>query len=132
MTSSEEKSFYNGIKAIHSTNNHFETTGQMFLVSMVFNEPRTTPPRVCPSIAPNDTHQFPANPPRPTTQTTLEKSTIRFECNPQQQPLWKNSLLGNKKLLGKKYLCVCVTWSKKNVAGKEKDEGKPNQCTILF
>jgi len=25
MTSSEEKSFYNGIKAIHSTNNHFGT-----------------------------------------------------------------------------------------------------------
>jgi len=92
---------------------------------MTFNEPRTTPPRVRPSNAPNDTHQFPANPSRPTTQTTLEKSVI-------QQPLWKNSLLGKKKLLGKKYLCVCVTWSKKNVAGKEKDERKPNQHTVFF
>ncbi|QCD87254.1 hypothetical protein DEO72_LG3g1788 [Vigna unguiculata] len=99
---------------------------------MAFNEPRTTPPRVRPSNAPNDTHQFLPNPPRPTTQTTLEKFAIRFDCYPQQQPLWKNNLLGKKKLLGKKYLCVCVSWSKKNIAGKEKDEGKPNQRTIFF
>ena len=99
---------------------------------MAFNKPTTTPTRVRPSNAPNGSHHFPPNPPPPTTQTTLENSAIRFHCYPQHQPLWKNNLLGKKKLLRTKYLCVCVTCSKKKLAGKEKDEGKRINALCFF
>ncbi|QCE08109.1 hypothetical protein DEO72_LG9g3134 [Vigna unguiculata] len=89
------------------------------------------PTRVRPSNAPNGTHHFLPNPPPPTTQTTLENSAIRFHCDPQHQPLWKDSLLGKKKLLRYKCLCACVTYLKKILAGKEKNEVKRTN-TLCF
>jgi len=99
---------------------------------MAFNKPTTTPTRVRPSNAPNGTHHFPPNPSPPTTQTTLENSAICFHYDPQHQPLWKDSLLGKKKLLRYKCLCACVTCSKKKLARKEKDEGKRTNALCFF
>ncbi|QCD86705.1 hypothetical protein DEO72_LG3g1230 [Vigna unguiculata] len=91
------------------------------------------PTRVRPSNAPNRTHHFPRNPPPPTTQTTLENSAIHFHCDPQHQPLWKDSLLGKKKLLRYKCLCACVTCSKKKeeTYGLETRENEPTHCIFL-
>jgi len=103
---------------------------------MAFNEPRTMPPRLRPSNVPNGTHQFPANQPRPTTQTTLEKSALRFDCYPHQisttTTFVEEEAFGEEKDLGEeKALCLCKLVEEERCEKRRTRENQTTQFIFL-